>query len=190
MDEKEVSDNDYLEGKVSKRIYATFERPFAPVSRRSGLAIRISPLVGKGRVDMRHLVVRCMGIGAFVVTGLWLAQTSIADESSAAAELTLETLLSTQLEGVEGTEVIVSRVVMPPNTALPKHWHPGEEFAYVLEGSTILRRDGKPDLTAQKGELVKIPLKEIHSAVTTDQGATILVFRVHEHGKPERILVD
>ena len=139
---------------------------------------------------MRNLFVGCTAFGAFIVTGILFAQISIADEKSAAPELMLETLLSTQLEGVEGTEVIVSRVVMPPNTALPKHWHPGEEFAYVLEGSTILRRDGKPDLTAQKGELVKIPLKEIHSAVTTDQGATILVFRVHEHGKPERILVD
>ncbi|MEJ2330687.1 MAG: cupin domain-containing protein [Gammaproteobacteria bacterium] len=139
---------------------------------------------------MRNLAVSCIGFGAFILAGPWLAQVSIADELSAAPELMLETLLSTQLDGVEGTEVIVSRVVMPPNTALPKHWHPGEEFAYVLEGSTILRRDGKPDLTVLKGELVKISLKEIHSAVTTDQGAEILVFRVHEHGKPERILVD
>ena len=122
---------------------------------------------------MRKLFVGCVGIGTVVVTGLWPANMSIADEVSAAPELVLETLLSTQLEGVEGTEVIVSRVVMPPNTILPRHWHPGEEFAYVLEGSTILRRDGKPDLTALKGELVKISLKEIHSAATTDQGATI-----------------
>ena len=139
---------------------------------------------------MRDLVIGCIGIGAFVVAGSWLVRVSNADEMSAAPEMLLETLLSTQLEGVEGTEVIVSRVVMPPNTALPQHWHPGEEFAYVLNGSTILRRDGKPDLTVLEGELVKIPLKEIHSAVTTEQGATILVFRVHEHGKPERILVE
>lgn len=139
---------------------------------------------------MRNLVAACIVTGAFVVAGLSLTRISIADESSAAPALTLETLLSTQLEGAEGTEVIVSRVVMPPNTALPKHWHPGEEFAYVLEGSTILRRDGKPDLTVLKGELIKISLQEVHSAVTTDQGAEILVFRVHEHGKPERILVE
>ena len=105
-------------------------------------------------------------------------------------KLSLETLLSTQLEGVEGIEIIVSRVVMPPNTVLPKHWHPGEEFAYVLEGSTILRRDGQEDLTASAGDVVKISLKEVHSAVTTDQGAKILVFRVHEDGQPERVLVD
>ncbi|NIV18641.1 MAG: cupin domain-containing protein [Woeseiaceae bacterium] len=139
---------------------------------------------------MRNVVRGCVAIGAFVILSFWLAQASIADESTAGPELTIETLVSTQLEGVEGTEVIVSRIVMPPNTTLPRHWHPGEEFAYVLEGSTVLRRDGKPDLTALKGDVVKIPLREIHSAATTDQGATILVFRVHELGKPERNLVD
>ncbi len=49
---------------------------------------------------MRNLVVRCIGTGAFVVAGLWLVQISIADELSAAPELRLETLLSTQLEGL------------------------------------------------------------------------------------------
>lgn len=139
---------------------------------------------------MRNLVVGCIAIATLAVATQWGARVSIADEVSPAPELKLETLLSTQLEGVDGTDVIVSRVVMPPNTALPRHWHPGEEFAYVLDGITILRRDGKPDLTAMKGDLIKIPLKEIHSAVTTDQGATILVFRVHEHGKPERTLIE
>ena len=139
---------------------------------------------------MKRLVVVYCGICVFVLGGLWLAQISVADESPVVPGLTLETLLSAQLEGVENTEVIVSRVVMPPNASLPRHWHPGEEFAYVLEGSTILRRDGKEDVTASKGDVVKIPLKQTHSAVTTDQGATILVFRVHELGKPERVLVD
>jgi quercetin dioxygenase-like cupin family protein len=139
---------------------------------------------------MRDRIVRGIGIGAFFIGALWLAQDSMADESSTPSTPMLETLLTAQLDGAEGTEVIVSRVEIPPNTNLPKHWHPGEEFAYVLEGLAILRRDGKADLAISKGEVVKISLKEIHTAVTTDQGATILVFRVHEHGKPERVLVD
>ena len=114
----------------------------------------------------------------------------MADESSSVPGPVLETLLSTQLEGVEGTEVIVSRVVIPPNASLPKHWHPGEEFAYILEGSAIVRRDGEADVTVSKGDVAKIPLRRIHTAVTTDQGATILVFRIHAIGKPERVLVD
>lgn len=139
---------------------------------------------------MKRLLAVCTGIGAFVLGALWLSQASIADEPPVTSKIKLETLLDAQLESVDGTEVIVSRVVMPPHTELPKHWHPGEEFAYVLEGTTILRRDGKPDLTVTEGEAIKISVREIHTAVTTDQGATILVFRVHESGQPERVLVD
>ena len=139
---------------------------------------------------MRNLVVCCIRIGAFVLGGLWLSQISIADESAAVPEVVLESLLSAQLEGVDGTEVIVSRVVLPPNTSLHKHWHPGEEFVYVLEGSVILHRDGKDDITLSEGEVGKVALKEIHSAESTEQGTRALVFRVHEHGQPERVIVD
>ena len=110
--------------------------------------------------------------------------------SPAKAGLKLETLLKAELEGVDGTEVIVSRVVMPPNTSIPKHWHPGEEFAYVLEGSVTLWQEGKDDITGTAGDVMKVPLKQVHTAITSDEGATILVFRVHEQGQPERVPVD
>ncbi len=106
------------------------------------------------------------------------------------AELKLETLLRSTLEGVKGTEVIVSRVTMPPHTTLPKHWHPGEEFAYVLEGTVVLWQDGKEDIDCKPGDALGIPLKQVHTAMTKDEGATILVFRVHEQGKPERVVVE
>jgi quercetin dioxygenase-like cupin family protein len=104
--------------------------------------------------------------------------------------LKFENLLKAQLERVNGTEVIVSRVTIPPNTSLPKHWHPGEEFGYVLEGSVVLWQDGKDDIVGHKGDVVKVPLQQVHTAITKDEGATILVFRVHELGKPERVPVE
>jgi quercetin dioxygenase-like cupin family protein len=111
-----------------------------------------------------------------------------ADEQGSAPKL--ENLLATQLEGFKGAEVIVSRVTIPPHTALPKHWHPGEEFGYVLEGSVILWQEGKEDVLCHAGEAVKIPLEQVHTAITQDEGATVLVFRVHQSGKPERVPVD
>ena len=101
--------------------------------------------------------------------------------------VTLQNLLSAELEGVKGTEVIVSRVTIPPNTSLPKHWHPGEEFAYVLEGSVTLWQKGKPDIVGKKGDVLKVPLKQVHTAITKEAGVTLLVFRVHALGQPERI---
>jgi quercetin dioxygenase-like cupin family protein len=110
-------------------------------------------------------------------------------ESAARPGLKLETLLKAVLEGVDGTEVIVSRVTIPPNTSLPKHWHPGEEFAYILEGSATLWQDGKDDVIAKPGDVFKVPLKQVHTAFTNGEGVTILVFRVHEKGQPERVPV-
>ncbi len=44
---------------------------------------------------------------------------------------------------VEGIEVIVSRVQVPPNAELPRHWHPGEEFGYVIDGEVSLWLEGE-----------------------------------------------
>lgn len=112
------------------------------------------------------------------------------DETAGKSGLKLETLLKAVLEGVDGTEVIVSHVTIPPNTSLPKHWHPGEEFAYILEGSVTLWQEGKDDIVGKQGDVVKISLKQVHTAITMDEGATVLVFRVHELGKPERVPVE
>lgn len=104
--------------------------------------------------------------------------------------LELENLLRAELEGFEGAEVIVSRVTIPPHTSLPRHWHPGEEFGYVLEGSCTLWQEGKEDVLVQAGDVLKVPLEQVHTAVTKDEAVTILVFRVHETGKPERVPVE
>jgi quercetin dioxygenase-like cupin family protein len=102
----------------------------------------------------------------------------------------LENLLKATLERVKDTEVIVSRVTIPPHSSLPRHWHPGEEFGYVLEGSVTLWQEGKDDIVGKAGDVLKVPLKQVHTAITTEEGATILVFRVHELGKPERVPVE
>ncbi len=141
-----------------------------------------------------------VGVLVLSVAGLVLNSTAHDSHSSKPAQAEavpasapapkLETLLSSVLEGVEKREVIVSRVTIPPNTSLPKHWHPGEEFAYILEGSAILWQEGKEDIVGKKGDVLKVPLKQVHTAITKDEGVTILVFRVHEQGQPERVLVD
>ena len=117
-----------------------------------------------------------------LVTWLVLLSSSVFAE-----EPRIENLLKEKLAGVDGTEVIVSKVHIPPNTSLPKHWHPGEEFAYVVEGSVTLWQEGKSDTLLRKGEAGKVPLKQVHTAITGSEGVTLLIFRVHEEGKPDRV---
>jgi len=120
-------------------------------------------------------------------TNVALANTEALKE---AVQLKFEDLMTEKLEGTDNTEVVVSITTVPPHTALPKHWHPGEEFAYVLDGSFILEQDGKPDEHYKKGDVGKVPLKQVHTVRTEEESATVLVFRVHELGQPGRILVD
>jgi len=61
-------------------------------------------------------------------------------------------VLRSSLAGTPGIEVIVSDVVIPPNAQVPRHYHPGEEFLYLIEGSAIHVEEGKPDLPMKAGD--------------------------------------
>ena len=78
-----------------------------------------------------------------------------ASEPGASSSVQAENLLRESIAGVEGKEIIVSRVSFPPHTELPWHWHPGEEFFYVIEGSVTLKRRGEPDLPRHSGRRAK-----------------------------------
>jgi quercetin dioxygenase-like cupin family protein len=132
---------------------------------------------------------KCKGTGEAIMTTLSAAALKDMGMNNGGA-LRFEDLLSSQLDGVDGTEVIVSITTVPPQTTLPKHWHPGEEFAYVLEGSFVLWQEGRPDELYQKGDVGKVPLKQVHTVSTQEEGATILIFRIHETGQPGRIPVE
>ena len=130
---------------------------------------------------MKHLVAGLLLFGVVI---------SPAYAEPANNKPTLATLLSGELARVEGTEFVVSRVQIPPNMTLPKHWHPGEEFVYVVSGRVTLWQEGKDELVFVEGEAGKVPLKQVHTAITGDEGADLVVFRVHEKGQPERVLID
>ena len=102
--------------------------------------------------------------------------------------LNIDNLLTSDLELVEGTEVVVSYVEVPENFSIPKHHHPGEEFIYILEGSGEVWLKDKSQTPVKKGDVFKVPLNHVHTFTTFDKEAKILVFRVHEKGKPVRIL--
>ena len=104
--------------------------------------------------------------------------------------LEINNIVTSQLDLVEGIEVIVSRVDVPANTTLPKHWHPGEEFIYFMEGSGVMWQKDKADTPIETGEVFQVPLKQIHTLTTGDSGATVVVFRVHETGQPIRVNVE
>ena len=90
----------------------------------------------------------------------------------------------------DGLEVLISDVVIPPNGTVPLHYHPGEEFLYIIEGSAIHRQDGIEDLPMKAGDTYVIPPEASHSPIGGPDGARAIVFRVHVKDQPERILIE
>ncbi|WP_300390012.1 cupin domain-containing protein [Henriciella sp.] len=99
-------------------------------------------------------------------------------------------MLRSPIASMQGHEVIISDVVIPPGATVPRHYHPGEEFLYVISGSAIHVEQGKPDLELVAGDSYVIAPEAIHSPRGGPDGARAIVFRVHVEGQPERILVD
>ena len=111
------------------------------------------------------------------------------DGSEVPGKPVMENLIKERLAENPDLEVIVSTVDVPPNTELPKHYHPGQEFVYVIEGAVNVEIDGQPQRTVKAGEAGVVPARAHHRAWTTDEAAKLIAFRVHDPEKPVRYLV-
>ena len=112
------------------------------------------------------------------------------DNAHASVEvLKITNLLRDSLALADNVEIVVSHLEVPPGTTLPAHYHPGEEFVYVLEGSGELYIDDQT-IVLKAGDLYKVPFEKVHSFSTLEDQAKAVVFRVHREGQPDRILVE
>ena len=93
--------------------------------------------------------------------------------------------------GVPGREVIQVRVDFAPGVAFGRHSHPGEEIAYVLEGTLEYQVEGKPPVTLKAGEALFIPAGTIHAAknVGSGNGAELATYVV-EKGRPLVVMAE
>lgn len=112
------------------------------------------------------------------------------EEAGEIAEMKIDNLLRETLALDDSLEVILSYLSLPKNTTLPTHFHPGEEFAYIIEGSGELTMKDESKVIMSSGSAGRIPLMKVHSFSTLDESAKLVVFRVHKKGEPERVLVE
>jgi len=86
---------------------------------------------------------------------------------------------------IPGREVVQVRVDFPPGVGVPKHTHPGEEIAYVLEGTLEYDLEGQPPVALKAGEVLFIPAGTVHTAknVGSSNAAEVSTYIV-EKGKP------
>ncbi len=95
-------------------------------------------------------------------------------------------LLRTDLAGTEGQEGVVWLIEIGPGAATGKHYHPGQEFVYVLEGAGRTDVEGKTPVTLKAGEAMYLPPWQVHSTTnaSTTAPAKALVMYVGTKGQP------
>lgn len=80
--------------------------------------------------------------------------------------------------GVEGREWKVVTVELAPGTADARHFRPGVELVYVLEGAGYLEADGKPPITLNPGAVTTVQPKQGHVLKNASQIRTLKVLVV------------
>ena len=92
--------------------------------------------------------------------------------------------------GITGREVVQARIELDPGVVFGKHWHPGEEIVYVIEGSIVYELEGRQPVRVDAGEVLFIPPRTVHSAKNVGRGiGAELATYVVEKGKPLVVLV-
>ena len=122
------------------------------------------------------------------IAGMLLLAVGTAHAADPLARADVQTLITAALdpEFVRDRDVLVDLVEIPPDTTLDRHWHPGEEFQYYLEGELTVEIEGKPPYQARPGTVGHIPYRAMHNVRSGPSGAKVLVFRVHTRGHPTR----
>ena len=130
----------------------------------------------------RTVVMLTMALVVGIAVGLLGHSVLIAQQTP----VTRTILQQKDLEGVAGREVIMYRAEAIPGGVAGRHYHPGPELAYVLEGALIIELDGQPPVTLKAGESVHVPAKHLHNArnASTTEPVKVLVFLVGEKGQP------
>jgi len=84
-----------------------------------------------------------------------------------------------------GREVIQVLVEFGPGVTAPRHSHPGEEIAYVIEGVFLYELDGRPPVTLKAGESLFIPAGTPHAVKNIGSGNAVeLATYIVEKGRP------
>lgn len=93
------------------------------------------------------------------------------------------------IAGAPGLSLVVGDLSLPAGGAIPAHYHHGEEFLFVLGGSTVVSRPGEPDVVLQPGQGLRIAPGTVHSGRAGAQGVRATSSWVVPDGKPLRVAV-
>jgi quercetin dioxygenase-like cupin family protein len=103
-----------------------------------------------------------------------------------APQITRTEILRMPMSGIEGKEFVVFTADIPPGGVADRHYHPGDEAIYMLQGSLVFTPDHEQPFELKAGEISFNPAKHIHAAknMSTSEPAKVLNCMIAENGQP------
>ena len=104
-----------------------------------------------------------------------------------AAQETITPLMTKDLTGVPGEQVLMYTVDFPPGFSSPIHRHNAQVSVYVLEGSVVMQVSGQKELTLGPGQSFYEDPSDIHIVsrnASSTKPAKFLVFLINKKGAP------
>ena len=107
------------------------------------------------------------------------------------AQVTRTELLRKPVSGVEGKELVVFVADLPPGAVAGRHFHPGDEAIYMLQGALVFEPDGDQPFELKANQITFNPSKRMHKArnASSSEAAKVLNCMLAEKGQPLAIPV-
>jgi quercetin dioxygenase-like cupin family protein len=115
-----------------------------------------------------------------------LTLNAAADEPKASAQPVRTVFERHDQSGVPGKEIVIGSAMLPADTSIGYHTHPGDEAGYVLKGTLILKTRGQPDRLLKAGDSFFNPRGAVHSLVAAPggDGGTAVSAWIVDKGQP------
>jgi quercetin dioxygenase-like cupin family protein len=139
----------------------------------------MSLIVNSEKPSMKLTHVSLIAALAFVLN-------AAADEPKASAQPVRTIFERHDQSGVPGKEIVIGSAMLPADTAIGYHTHPGDEAGYVLKGTFILKVRGQPDRPLKAGDSFFNPRGAVHSLIAAPggDGGTAVSAWIIDKGQP------
>src|SRR5580765_3721820 len=118
-----------------------------------------------------------------IITSTLMAQKAV----TPMAQETITQLMSKDLAGFPGKEVLMYTVDFPPGFSSPVHRHNAQVSVHMLEGSVVMQVRGGKEVTLGPGQSFYEDPNDIHVVsrnASSTKPAKFLVFLIHKKGDP------
>ena len=132
-------------------------------------------------MQTRLAISRRMLVLALLITGTLFTTSTLMGEE------TITPIMSHDLVGSSGKQVLMYTVDFPPGFSSPIHRHNAQVSVYVLEGSVVMQVRGQKELTLGPGQSFYEDPNDIHVVsrnASSTKPAKFLVFLINKKGAP------